>query len=266
PSVRSCGWSRQTQPSPRPTLRAQQHTPALSSEKPSLALPLPFTTHMGAVRTDADPKPWLGRSSTPAACKGRRRRRDAARPRPARRARRGSARAARASQRDGSTRSAPGSSEPTPTRSAHAPAPSTDLIGRDVLVELALVDEDAPRLRAFIAADDAAPLEHVDQPAGAGVADAQAALQERHGGGLRLDDDLDRLVEQRILVGVELAVAVGVLGLGEDLRQLEVALVELLLPLPRLLDDERDLFLGDVRTLDALQAGRAERLEEHVAL
>src|SRR5581483_5881643 len=107
----------------------------------------------------------------------------------------------------------------------------TDLIGRDVLVELALVDEDAPRLRAFIAADDAASLEHVDQPTGARVADAEAPLQERDRSRLRLDDDLDRLVEERILVRIELAVAVGLLRVREHLRQLEVALVELLLAL-----------------------------------
>ena len=47
---------------------------------------------------------------------------------------------------------------------------------------------------------------------GARVADAQAALEERDGRRLRLDDDLDRPVEQRILVRVEVAVlAVGVL-------------------------------------------------------
>ena len=51
------------------------------------------------------------------------------------------------------------------------------------------------------------------------------------------------------------------------LRRLEQRRVELLLPLAAaLLDDERDLFLADVRALDALEAGRAERLEEHVAL
>ena len=50
-----------------------------------------------------------------------------------------------------------------PTRSSHAAAPRMLLIGRCVLVELRLVDEDAPRLRSFIATDDASPLQHVDR-------------------------------------------------------------------------------------------------------
>ena len=70
---------------------------------------------------------------------------------------------------------------------------------------LALVDEDATRLRSLVAGDDPAPLEHVDQPARAGVADAQAPLQERDRSRLRLHDDLDRLVEQRIVVQTQTA-------------------------------------------------------------
>ena len=110
-----------------------------------------------------------------------------------------------------------------------------------------------------------APLEHVDQPPGARVADAQAPLQQRDRRGLRGDDDLDRAVEQRVLVGVELAVlAVG--AVGEDLRRVEEGRVDLLLALhARLLDDERDLLLGHVGALDALQPRGAERLVEHVA-
>ena len=51
------------------------------------------------------------------------------------------------------------------------------------------------------------------------------------------------------------------------LRRLEQRLVELLLALaPALLDDQRDLLLAHVGALDALEARRAERLEEHVAL
>src|SRR4030081_336238 len=60
-----------------------------------------------------------------------------------------------ASQRDGSTRSEPGRSAAMPTRSIQVAALRTDLIGRGVLVDLALVDEDVARLRAFIATDDA---------------------------------------------------------------------------------------------------------------
>src|SRR5438552_2328797 len=134
------------------------------------------------------------------------------------------------------------------------------------LGERRFVDEHTTRLRALVAADDPAALEHVDEAARPRVTDSQAPLQERHRRRLRLHDDLDRLVEQRVVVGVELAVLALVLRVGEDLGQLQVALVELLFPLPRLLDDERDLLLGHVRALDALQPRGAERLEQHVAL
>ena len=114
--------------------------------------------------------------------------------------------------------------------------------------------------------DDPAPLEHVDQAAGPRVADAEAALEERDGRGLGGDDDLDRAVEQRVLVRVELAV-VGVAVVGEHLRCLQEGLVDLLLALDAgLLDDQGDLVLGDERALDALEARGAERLVEHVAL
>src|SRR6266511_4342230 len=53
-----------------------------------------------------------------------------------------------ASQSDGRTRSLPGKSAAIPTRSTQAAAPRIDLIGGGVLVDLRLVDEDAPRLRA----------------------------------------------------------------------------------------------------------------------
>ncbi len=117
---------------------------------------------------------------------------------------------------------------------------------------LAFVDEHTPRLRAFVAGDDPTPLEHVDQPAGACVADPEAPLQKGNGRGLRLDDDLDRLVEQRVVVGIELAVLPVLAGLSEDLGQLEIALVELLVALPGLLDDERDLLLRDLGALHPL--------------
>src|SRR5207245_6824445 len=74
---------------------------------------------------------------------------------------------------------------------------------RDDALEIVELDEHAAGLRALVPGDDLAALEHVDQPPRARVADAQAPLQERHGRGLRLHDDLDRLVEQRVLVRVE---------------------------------------------------------------
>src|SRR3954464_13789714 len=110
------------------------------------------------------------------------------------------------------------------------------LVRRDAF-EFVLGDQDAAGFRAFVRRDDPAPLQHVDQPARPRVADAKAPLQERDAGGLGGDDDLDRLVEERIFVGVELAV-LGVRVVDEHLRQLEERLVDLLLALrPRLLDD-----------------------------
>src|SRR4051812_29185281 len=110
--------------------------------------------------------------------------------------------------------------------------------------ELVLGDEDATRLRPFVGRDDPAALEHVDEAAGPCVADAKPALEKRDAGSLGGDDDLDRLVEQWILVRIELAVF-GVRLIHEHLRQLEERLVDLLLALdPRLLDDQGDLVLG----------------------
>ena len=100
--------------------------------------------------------------------------------------------------------------------------------------------------------------------AGPRIADAQAPLDEGDGGGLGLDDDLDRPVEEGILVRVELALLPFVLARA---RSFEERFVELLLTLPAaLLDDQRDLLFADVRALDALEPRGAERLEEHVAL
>src|SRR6266516_2658549 len=131
--------------------------------------------------------------------------------------------------------------------------------------EGAFVHENAPRLGSLVARDDAPPLEHVDQASGPRVADSEAALDERDGGRLRLDDDLDRLLQQRVLVGIELAVGLAVPG--RCFGRLEQRLVQLLLALPAaLLDDQRDLLLGHERALEPLQARGAERLEEHVAL
>src|SRR5262245_46355783 len=155
-----------------------------------------------------------------------------------------------ACQSDGRTTSETGSSEASPTRSTQRAPASIRRSG--VLVDLRFVDEDTARLRSFIAADDASPLQHVDQTTGPPVADAQAPLQERDRRGLRLNDDLDRLVQERSVVRVELPGLGAVVLFREDFRELQVALVELLLALARLLDDERDLLLRDVRALHAL--------------
>src|SRR6185312_1171168 len=108
-----------------------------------------------------------------------------------------------ACQSDGSTTSAPGRRAAIPWRSTHDAAPRIDLIGGGVLVDLRLVDEDVSWLRAFIATDDASSLQHVDEAPGPRVADPQAALDQGHRRRLRLDDDLDRLVQQRIVIRVE---------------------------------------------------------------
>ena len=68
-------------------------------------------------------------------------------------------------------------------------------------------DQHLARLRALVAGDDPAALEHVDQAPGAGVADPQAALDHRDRGGLALDHEARRLVEQVVAVGIEVAVA-----------------------------------------------------------
>src|SRR6266550_5662125 len=51
-----------------------------------------------------------------------------------------------------------------------------------------LGDEDSPWLRALVARDDPAPLEHVDQPPRPRVAHPQPPLEERHGRRLGLRD------------------------------------------------------------------------------
>src|SRR5205823_12599019 len=76
-------------------------------------------------------------------------------------------------------------------------------------LELGLAREDAAWLRPFVAGDDPPALEHVDQSARPRVADAQPPLEQRDRRGLRLDDDIDGLIEQGILVGIELAVVAG---------------------------------------------------------
>ena len=120
-------------------------------------------------------------------------------------------------------------------------------------------DEHAPRLRALVARDDAAALEHVDEPARPRVADAEPALEERHRGRLCVDDDVDRPVEQRVLIGVEVLVAVSEL-LRRRLGRLEQRLVQLLSPLgASLLDEERDLFFCHVGALLALDTPEALR-------
>src|SRR5919204_1700208 len=158
----------------------------------------------------------------------------------------------------------------TPTKKHVAALPPRALIpvcdSADSSIYVSLGEQDPARFRALVARDDPSPLEHVDQAARTRVADAEAPLEQARRCRLRRDDDLDRALEQRILVGVELTVVV-LLLLWRRLRRLQQALVELLLALrAALLDDQRDLFLAHVGALQPLQARSAERLEEHVAL
>src|SRR3954447_1609431 len=65
------------------------------------------------------------------------------------------------------------------------------LAAADEAGQIGLGDQDLARLGAFVAGDHAAALEHVDEAAGAGVADPQTALDHRDGGGFGLDHDAD---------------------------------------------------------------------------
>jgi hypothetical protein len=85
--------------------------------------------------------------------------------------------------------------------------------------QVALGDEDLARLGALVAGDDPPALEHVDEPARARVAQAQAALEHRRRRRAHLDDELDRVAQQRVLVGIE-ALLLGLLDrLGLDLLE-----------------------------------------------
>ena len=128
-------------------------------------------------------------------------------------------------------------------------------------VQVALGDQHLPRLRALVPRHDPTPLEHVDQPPGAGVADPQPPLDERDGRRLVLGDEADRILEHRIVVGVQRS---RVRGLRARLEQL---LLERGLGLAAARGhDLRRLGLRDERALHALELGRPERLVEHVAL
>src|SRR6266540_2412136 len=117
--------------------------------------------------------------------------------------------------------------------------------------EVAFAHEHLARLGALVARDDAAALEHVDEAAGSRVADAQAPLDERDRGGLRLHHDFDCALEERIFVRIEILVLSLVLL---DARRLEQRLLELLSALrAALLHDERDFLLAHVRALHALE-------------
>jgi hypothetical protein len=58
------------------------------------------------------------------------------------------------------------------------------------------IDENLARLRAFAGAQYAALLQNINDPGGPGVAEAEAALQERSGSTLLLADDLETFLDQ----------------------------------------------------------------------
>src|SRR5581483_6227146 len=129
--------------------------------------------------------------------------------------------------------------------------------------QVRLGDEHLARLRALVARDHAAALEHVYEPPGARVADAEPALDHRDRRGLRLHDQADRILQEVVLVRGELALALGL----EVVPRLEQRVVEVRLALLRPVPDEaRDLLLGHERALDPLQARGPDRPEQHVAL
>src|ERR1700728_112937 len=128
-----------------------------------------------------------------------------------------------------------------------------------------LSNQNLTRLRTLVTADDTATLEHVDQSPRTRVAEAQTALQHRGGGSLHFRHEPDRIAQQGILVGVELVVA-ALLRLGRlDLLEQLLAQLGLALLAPHV-RQLRDLRLVYIRALDALQAGRSDRAEQHVAL
>ena len=129
-----------------------------------------------------------------------------------------------------------------------------------------LGDQHLPGLRALVAGDHAAALQHVDHPARARVAEAQTPLQHRGRGRLHFGDQRDRVLEQRILVGVEvIRPPLPLLRRRLDLLQQLLAQLGLALLAPEV-RQLRDLWLVDVRALNALQARGADRAEQHVAL
>ena len=124
--------------------------------------------------------------------------------------------------------------------------------------QVGLGDQHLAGLGALVARDHAAPLHHVDQPPGARVAHAQAPLEHRGGGGAHLHHGGDRVAEQVVLVGVE--VAVGRPRPTPRLDRLEQLLLELRLALAApVLGQLLDLLLGDERALDARRARLARR-------
>ena len=133
--------------------------------------------------------------------------------------------------------------------------------------DVALADQHLPRLGALVAGDDAAPLEHVDQPAGAGVAEPQAPLQHRRRRGLHLGHEPDRVLEQRVVVRVEVGIATAAGLGGSSSTSSSSSSWNSGSPWRRQrLGELEDLRLVDVGALDALQPRRADGREEHVAL
>src|SRR3954452_9688436 len=131
--------------------------------------------------------------------------------------------------------------------------------------EVGLGHQHLARLGALVARDHPAALEHVDQTAGARVAQPQAALEHRGRGGLHLGDEPDGVAQKRILVRVEAVVgAARLCRILLDLLEQLLAEVGLTLA-PPALRELLDLGLVDERALDALQAGGADGREEHVA-
>ena len=169
----------------------------------------------------------------------------------------------------GYSRTGSGSASPgpgSPSRGARRARIALAQVG-DEAVHVARADEHLAWLGALVAADHGAPLEHVDEPPGARVAQAQAALEHRRRRRAHLDAEADRVLEQGVLVGAEAVVGDAGGGLLVVLDLVEQVLAQLGLALAAPERRQRlDLRLVDVGALDALQPRRADRREEHVAL
>ena len=123
-------------------------------------------------------------------------------------------------------------SSPAALRSSGALRAGADGVGRAVAApgnaveharKVRFRDQHLARLGTLVARDHAAPLHHVDQPAGARVAHAQAPLEHRRGRGAHLDHRRDSLGEEVVSVGIEVTRVLAILrldGLEQVLLQL----------------------------------------------
>ncbi len=121
--------------------------------------------------------------------------------------------------------------------------------------------------------DHAAALHLVDQPSGTGIAQAQLALQQRHGRLARIQHYLDRLREHLVGFALVLVVAAvcGALSGGarlplDLLNHLVVIFVLRLLGALQKLDHRLHLGIADIRALHTHRLRQADRHKQHIAV